>query len=177
MGLFRLTDVSDTSRETKAYWDQRVTELWDTPTHGLYLAGHSFATMDLRNYEILRDLIGQLSNNGKKSVKVLECACGYGRYFGFVKGCHGGCANYRGIDLADKSVREAQRLFGTMGLFQVADMLTYNDGTKYDLIFMVTAWSSIEQKSAEVIAHLKTLLAAGGKLAVLEEQLYMVIDA
>jgi SAM-dependent methyltransferase len=174
MSIFRLTDVSDASRETRAYWDERVARDWRMPIHGLYgEAGDMekrIVRMDERNFTELRRML-------VPSSRVLECACGYGRYLQYVGQW---CGEYVGIDIAENNIREALRQnLGRPGLtfeFQVADMLHFETSRKFDLIFMVAAWSSIEQKSAEVIAHLKTLLEPGGKIAVFEESLYMVVD-
>lgn len=171
MSIFRLTDVSDATREAKAYWDKRVDEHWEKPTHGLYLDRTRLAAMDKRNLSILRSMLGDYATPG-----VLECACGYGRYVPFLIDW---CSEYTGIDLATRNIEEA-RTWGVASeenvSFEVGDMLTYKTEKRFELIFMVAAWSSIERNSAEIIKHLKTLLAPGGKIAVFEEHLYMVID-
>jgi len=174
MGVFRLTDVSNTERESKQYWDERVSKDWSQPMHGLFAQYEDdrILRMDARNWTILRSL---LQPRNPPWQRVLECACGYGRYASEMTTL---CDEYIGIDLADLNIVEARRLNeGTQrASFFVADMARFDPGVKFDLIFMVAAWSSIEQKSAEIIQHLKTrLLKRGGRLVVFEEDLYMVI--
>ena len=174
MSVFRLTDVSNTDRESKEYWDKRVRENWDTVHHGLYPA--QVDAMDKRNIEILKFLLLQFDH----PVNVLECACGYGRYAIYPTQLHAPGANYLGIDIVEQSIEEAKRIYSwslsDTFRFQTADMSTFKTDERFHLIFMVTAWSSIEQRSAELMDHLKTLLKPGGKIAVLEEKLFMVIE-
>jgi SAM-dependent methyltransferase len=183
VSVFRLTDVSDRQRESKEYWDQRVNEHWDKPYHGVYLDVRLVEQMDKRNFAVINSIIKQIiGGDESRRPSILECACGYGRYAkDTVLMNRGGLMPlYRGIDLADRSIAEAQATMGipTLRRFEVGDMATWrpSNGVLFDLIFMVTAWSSIEQNSAEIIRHLKTLLALGGKIAIFEETLYMVID-
>lgn len=175
MGIFRLTDVSDNSRATKRYWDARVTRDWATPYHGLYGKGHQVSRMDERNEAVIKDILGK---SMRGSVRVLECACGYGRNANVFAPQH----EYIGIDLADLNITEARRRTAErqwkpyVPEFIVADMATFRQEDTFDLIFMVAAWSSIEQSSAEILANLKSQLRPGGKIAIFEENLYMVID-
>ncbi len=174
MSVFRLTNV----RETKEFWDKRVEDGWETPYHSLYTGDHieRMARFDAINLDIILPIVRRCELDGKKP-RVLECACGYGRYaqrLGYELLDTGD--GYVGIDFADKNIAEARRIC-TMpnATFHVADMATFDDGGKFDLIFMVAAWSSIEQRSAEIMAHLKTLLRPGGIIAVFESGLYFVV--
>lgn len=181
VSVFRLTDVATAERETKEYWDERTQRGWGmNQYHGLFgdYPDDRVAKMDERNVQVIESIVNSTWRRDERT-NVLECACGYGRYLPLVAQMCAG-VEYVGIDLAKKNIQEALRLhLGTPGWtfkFEVADMATFQTDERFDLIFMVAAWSSIEQKSAEVIAHLKTLLKPGGKIAVLEENLYMVID-
>lgn len=171
MAVLRLTNVSDRSRELPGYWDQRMNEHWHEPTHGLYVNRTGLDRMDARNLRVLRNLVAG------RGVSVLECACGYGRYFESFARYTPEVRSYLGIDVAERNIVEAKRLHGDNGgSFQVADMATIKTAERFDLIFMVAAMSSIESRSQEIIDHLKTLLLPAGSIAIFEEDCYMIID-
>ncbi|MES2179810.1 MAG: class I SAM-dependent methyltransferase [Gemmatimonadota bacterium] len=189
MSVFRLTDASTRERETKEYWDKRVERDWNQPLHGLYAVypDDRLAKADERNYKVLSRILNDrvYDHTHGDSKAVLEVACGYGRY---VKQISRWCNKYVGIDFAGQNIGAARDHYAELSKvdeawlrhfdcsFQVADMLTFKSVDKFDLIFMVSAWSSIEHNSTEVIAHLKTLLKPDGVIAIFEENLYMVID-
>lgn len=170
MAILRMTDVSDQSREAPGYWDKRVADYWEQPMHGLFIDRTRLDVMDARNLEVIGGLIENRWNRDRVT-RVLECACGYGRYFSKLEGVQ--CT---GIDIAARNVEEAFRVNQSLGTFHVGDMANYQTADRFDVIFMVAAMSSIESRSQEIADHLKTLLAPGGCIAIFEEDSYMVID-
>lgn len=176
MSVHRLTDVDDNTRAPKVYWDKRCSENWDKAYHGHYLDDPNvIRKMDDINLDVLQRLLDKLSADvpSQIPIKVLECACGTGRYAPILKP-H--CDEYVGIDFADLNIQEAQRKFASDNVrFFLSDMLSFQTHEKFHLIFMVAAWSSVEQSSAEIIKHLKTMLAPEGAIAVFEQGQYLVI--
>ncbi len=187
MSIFRLTEVSDSTRETKLSWDKRNALLWDKPFHGHYGDSvEAITRMDKRNYSILSRLLNKAAQEQKaylhkrQTVNILECACGNGRYTDMIVDLSEEFEftfNYIGIDFADKNIEEATQLYKADNIeFYLADMLQYKTDKKFDVIFMTASISSIEQNSHEIIEHLKTMLAPKGVIAIFEQQLYCVID-
>lgn len=175
MSVFRLTNVSDTSRESKDYWEKRIAKGWDLPFHNAFALGdaHRVAAMDEVNLGVLRDLIRGRSRASDYYVRVLECACGDGRYADRILRW---AQDYTGIDHVTQSIDEAKKNHDSQyTAFVCADMATFKDEGLFDVIFMVSAMSSIEQRSKEIIAHLQTMLRPGGALAIFEDTLYTVI--
>lgn len=177
MSVHRLTGVADTTRAPKEYWDKRCAENWDKAYHGHYMDDPAFIKkMDDVNLEVILGLLNKFADKvpAGEAVKVLECACGTGRYSEVILPTY--CDRYVGIDFADLNIQEAKRRFESdKASFHLSDMLSFKTSERFHLIFMVAAWSSIEQSSAEIITHLKTLLAPGGAIAVFEQDQYLVI--
>lgn len=176
MSVHRLTGVADNTRSPKEYWDKRCAEHWDKAYHGHYMDDPAFiAKMDKINFGVLTPLLRELeiSVPSNEDINILECACGTGRYSEVLLPM---CDNYVGIDFADLNIQEAKRKFeGPKAQFFMSDMLSFKSSMKFHLIFMVAAWSSIEQSSGEIIEHLKKFRAPGGVVAVFEQDQYLVI--
>ena len=180
MSRLRLTEVADTTRSSKEYWDDRNDKLWGRQFHGHFLdANEVVVEMDRVNISQLKYIIKKWvikrSNAGldRKLPSVLECACGIGRY---IEHLYPSIDQYTGIDFATKNIEQAIEQYGHLERVQFieSDMLNYSSTEKYDLIFMVAAMSSIEEQSAEIVDHLFSLLNPGGSLAIFEQNLYMV---
>ena len=180
MSIFRLTDVDDNSRSSKEYWDKRCEQNWDKRFHGHYLDDPQ-VIQEMDDVNLL--MIKRLANDIKRKLdarledrpmRVLECACGTGRYAPIVAQWFD---RYTGIDFADKNIMEAKKRFENEDegiCFDQSDMLNYKSMFKYDLIFMVAAMSSIEQNSKEIVDHLFSMLQPGGCLAIFEQNHYLV---
>lgn len=180
MSIFRLTDVQDNTRSSKQYWDKRCDEKWGDAFHGHYCDRFEcLDRMDNRNYSVLSKLISNVVKE-KKTVNILECACGNGRYVDMLnnlKEMYEFTFNYTGIDFADKNIEEAKKLYKSNSVdFYMSDMLQYKTDKKFDIIFMTAAVSSIEQNSYEIMEHLKTMLMPKGVIVIFEQHLYCVID-
>lgn len=159
MTVFRLTDATDTSRESRDYWDTRVREGWESAFHAV-----TSESDDDQHLDVLRWLIGP-------DDRVLEGACGYGRLAGRVAAF---CRQYVGVDFVEQSIQEARRTAPRNATFHVGDIGEWQGGL-FDVIFLVGAWSSIESRSAEVVEHLRGQLAPGGQLVFFEAGLYLML--
>ena len=173
MSVLRLTDVADNTRATKIYWDERCEKLWGARFHGHFLDDEQIIQkMDAVNKDVLEGILYDL-NAGP--IHILECACGIGRYSGFIKSMISAKDSYLGIDFATKNIEEANKLYAAENVkFLEADMALFKTDQKFDLIYMVSVMSSIEQTSQEIINHLRSLLSPGGAIAVFEQDCYYV---
>jgi SAM-dependent methyltransferase len=169
MSVLRLTDVDDDSRSSRKYWDDRCENLWGKQFHGHFLDDPKIIEqMDDVNLKVIRDFLGE----GNKAV--LEMACGIGRYAPRILDL---VSRYVGVDFAYKNVVEAKKLepLYPNTQFFLSDMLHFETAERFDLIFMVSAMSSIEQSSKEIVDHLRTLLKPGGAIMIFEQTLYTVL--
>lgn len=169
MSVLRLTDVDDNSRASQAYWNERCENLWGKQFHGHFLDDpRIIQQMDEVNLKVIRDFLGE----GNKAV--LEMACGIGRYLPRILDL---TCKYVGVDFAERNITEAKRLepLYPNTRFVMSDMLHFQTQERFDLIFMVSAMSSIEQSSQEITDHLRTLLNPGGAIMFFEQTLYTVL--
>jgi SAM-dependent methyltransferase len=178
-----LTDCKDFERESKEYWDKRLEEGWDKPFHSMFLdPEEEIKKMDRKNLSIFNQESARVSANNHHASdlqmslwkpSVLECACGAGRYVPLLGDR---VRAYQGIDLGDLNIEEAKKLYGSEKFrFQVGDMLTFHTEEKFDIIFAVSAGSSIERNFVEIKNNLKSMLAPGGCIIFFEQDRYMVI--
>lgn len=96
--------------------------------------------------------------------RVLDVACGPGTNTATFGG-----AGYLGIDLNPRYIARARRAFGAM--FEVADATTFRGaaGTRYDLILINSFLHHLDDTGVRaVLDHLRTLLAPGGTVQILE---------
>ena len=96
--------------------------------------------------------------------RVLDVACGPGTNTAAFQG-----PGYHGIDLNPRYIAGATRKFGP--LFEVADATTYRGpaGVQYDLILVNSFLHHLDDAQVRtVLDHLRTLLAPGGTLQIME---------
>ena len=96
--------------------------------------------------------------------RVLDVACGPGTNTATFRG-----DGYLGIDLNPHYIARARRAFGP--IFEVADATTFRGapGTRYDLILINSFLHHLDDAQVRtVLDHLRTLLAPGGTVQILE---------
>jgi SAM-dependent methyltransferase len=96
--------------------------------------------------------------------RVLDVACGPGTNTAAFRG-----PGYHGIDLNPRYIADATRTHGP--LFEVADATTYRGpaGIQYDLILINSFLHHLDDGQVRtVLDHLRTLLAPGGTLQIME---------
>ena len=178
MTVFRLTDAAGRERETASYWRHRVQSNWQQPFHGIWKGDEADTrpAMDSKNLSVIEWLTRGLP----KPVRLLDAACGYGRLAGPLAAL---CDDYVGIDIVEQQIlaaraeatkqgiANAQFYTGDIGYWKPPAWMPY----AFSLIVSIGIWSSIESRSAEVVAHLRTLLEPGGKIAVFERDGYLVL--
>lgn len=146
----------DYSRDGKAYWDKRLEENWKNPYHGMYFnPEEEMAYMDTHNQEILRKYLRKYMGSSR-CVRILELGCGNGRYVPFLKQAAKDMrisVSYCGIDYGTKSIEEAREIHKDDSSFGIVSFLDEDvrnapdllAGSTFDLIFMVSVLTSIEQ--------------------------------
>ncbi len=174
MTVFRLTDAATSEREHPAYWPQRVANGWRTPYHGVW-KGDEADAREQADEEILAT-IGGLVVGLDEPVRILDAACGYGRLADRIAAM---CDDYVGVDIVEQQILEAQTRAPENAAFYVGDIGSWWPPAwipfEFSLVVAVGIWSSIESRSAEVITHLRALLAPAGMIAVFERDGYLVL--
>lgn len=145
-------------RSAQSYWDSRYHEWWDRPYHGMSQEPYQFMVIEELGIQAHLEALLQ------PHFRVLDAGCGYGRLAPRICAL---VAEYVGVDFARKAIEAAEAIAPDNARFVVGDILDADDGP-YDVIVMCGAWSSIWANAAEVIDHLRSLLAPDGFILVFE---------
>lgn len=110
-----------------------------------------------------------LLNIVKPGDTVLDVGCGSGSITAGIAGLTGPGGQVTGIDTSHDLVEQAKRNFSHLDniRFEVADINTYQPGMKFDVITSARVLQWVDNP-VQVISKMKTLLAPGGCLTILD---------
>lgn len=178
-----LTECDDFSRESKEYWDKRLAEKWHLPFHGMFLDNAEvIEKMDKINLTVIEDHLDEFDCGNSDDINILECACGSGRYIPMIRSLNKvePIGNYVATDFGTENIKEAVGLYGSLDKMKIFEMDMIDapkhfKDVKFDVIFMVSALSSIERNYRKILDGLKTLLRnETSRLFIFEQDFYMV---
>lgn len=172
----------DYTRDSRDYWRKRIDENWDKPYRGMYFdPKEKIDAMDARNFTVLESHLNQFS-----SPRVLEVACGEGRYVEFFKTLAAKRempVDYVGVDYVERSIEEAKKMYGrspSPGLYSAFFSMDMRDVREafaegsFDAVFMVAAVTSIEKDFISILEMLSSMLRDDrSRLFVFEQQWHM----